>query len=158
MKTTDKKSSAMAETVKTLLLVLLTLSMLALIVVYIGGTHIYQSMTDTGEKRVFDKLWSVQGGQRSEGLDQSRLLPRRSPSGGAEGGSGRPISNRQRHSMNRSRPAYSNSSVRVRTSSSSPRERESSAIPRLFRAVSSFTLNITSRPYISSSTPTRRES
>lgn len=65
----------MAETVKTLLLVLLTLSMLALIVVYIGGTHIYQSMTDTGEKRVFDKLWSVQGGQRSEGLDQSRLLP-----------------------------------------------------------------------------------
>ena len=71
----EKKTSAAAETVKTLLLVLLTVSMLALIVVYIGGTHIYQSMTDTSEKRVFDKLWSVQSGQRASGLDQGRLLP-----------------------------------------------------------------------------------
>lgn len=65
----------MIETLKTILLTMLTVSMLVLIVVYIGGTHIYQSMTESGESQVFDKLWSVQSGQRSEGLVGERLLP-----------------------------------------------------------------------------------
>ncbi len=65
----------MIETLKTILLTLLTISMLVLIVVYIGGTHIYQTMTASEDKRVFDKLWSVQSGQRSEGLDSEHLLP-----------------------------------------------------------------------------------
>ena len=63
------------ETVKTIILAALVISLAALLVVYIGGTHIYQSMTDTDEKKVFDKLWSVQDGQRSAGLQKDRLLP-----------------------------------------------------------------------------------
>lgn len=63
------------ETVKTVLLGLFVLSLLMLIVVYIGGTHIYQSMTQDEEKKSFDKLWSVQSGFNTEGLDGLRLLP-----------------------------------------------------------------------------------
>lgn len=70
-----KRGGSPIETFKTVLLTLLIISMLVLIVVYIGGTHIYQSMTEKGDKKVFDKLWSVQSGQRSEGLDRERLLP-----------------------------------------------------------------------------------
>lgn len=70
-----KRGYALIETVKTVLLAMLVVSLLALIVVYIGGTHIYQSMTDSEEKKVFDKLWSVQSGQRTEGLKEERLLP-----------------------------------------------------------------------------------
>ena len=63
------------ETAKTVVLAMLVASLAILLVIYIGGTHIYQSMTRTDEKKVFDKLWSVQSGQRSEGLDRERLLP-----------------------------------------------------------------------------------
>ena len=63
------------ETAKTVVLAMLVASLAILLVIYIGGTHIYQSMTRTDEKKVFDKLWSVQSGQRSDGLDKSRLLP-----------------------------------------------------------------------------------
>lgn len=63
------------ETAKTIVLALLVISLAALLVVYIGGTHIYQSMTNTDEKKVFDKLWSVQDIQRSDGLDKTRLMP-----------------------------------------------------------------------------------
>ena len=37
------------ETAKTVVLALLVISLAALLVVYIGGTHIYQSMTNTDE-------------------------------------------------------------------------------------------------------------
>lgn len=71
----ENKNSQTAEAIKTIILAMLVISLVILVVVYIGGTHIYQAMTKNDEKKVFDKLWSVQSGQRSDGLDKSRLLP-----------------------------------------------------------------------------------
>jgi hypothetical protein len=63
------------EKVKTVLLALLVVSLIMLVVIYISGTQIYQSMTRGEEKKTFDKLWSVQRTVNTEGLDSGRLLP-----------------------------------------------------------------------------------
>ncbi len=64
------------ELLKTILLGLLVISLIALVVVYIGGTKVYESAVaddDLGDS--FDKLWSVIGGVEPKGLDPDRLIP-----------------------------------------------------------------------------------
>lgn len=48
-----------------------------LVIVYIGGTHIYQNMTaGNREKNInIEKLWSVRSDIGADGLDSGRLLP-----------------------------------------------------------------------------------
>ncbi len=71
----ERRLESFAETLKTLILTVLVISLISLTVVYIGGTHIYQTMTEDAEPKVFDKLWSTQSDYRSEGLDGARLSP-----------------------------------------------------------------------------------
>lgn len=71
----ENKNSRTSEAVKTVILTILVVCLIILVIIYIGGTHIYQTMTDTGEKKVFDKLWSVQSGQYSDGLNVKRAMP-----------------------------------------------------------------------------------
>ena len=70
-----KKIVFASELTKNILLALLVLSLILLVVIYIGGTHIYQSMTGEDNERPFDKLWSVQSDVNTEGLDASRMIP-----------------------------------------------------------------------------------
>lgn len=77
MKTTAKRHLIGAvETFKTVLMALLVISLILLVVVYIGGMRVYESMvTKNSLGESFDKLWSVQGGAEPEGLDSSHLVP-----------------------------------------------------------------------------------
>lgn len=70
-----KKLTSLLESGKTVLLVALVVCLVAQIVVYIRGTYIYRSVTSSGSLNSFDKLWNVQSGASSEGLDGDRLLP-----------------------------------------------------------------------------------
>ena len=63
------------EAVKTAVLALLSVSLVLLVIIYIGGTHIYQSMISEQGKQPFDKLWSVQSDVDTDGIDSSRLIP-----------------------------------------------------------------------------------
>ena len=71
------KLSAAAEHIRTVILVLLVVSLVMLVIVYIGGTHIYQNMTaGNREKNInIEKLWSVRSDIGADGLDSGRLLP-----------------------------------------------------------------------------------
>ena len=70
------KLSAAAEHIRTVILVLLVVSLVMLVIVYIGGTHIYQNMTaGNREKNInIEKLWSVRSDIGADGLDSGRLL------------------------------------------------------------------------------------
>ena len=70
-----KKYIHASELVRSIILALLVVSLILLVVVYIGGTHIYQSMTTDEGERPFDKLWSVQSDVNTEGLDATRMIP-----------------------------------------------------------------------------------
>ena len=70
-----KKYIHTSELVRSIILALLVVSLILLVVVYIGGTHIYQSMTTDEGERPFDKLWSVQSDVNTEGLDATRMIP-----------------------------------------------------------------------------------
>ncbi len=72
-----KRYSHVVETVKSVLLGILVLSMITLVAVYIGGTNVYESISakNNGTMKTFDKLWRVEGAASAEGLDESRLLP-----------------------------------------------------------------------------------
>ena len=70
-----KKYIYATELARNIILALLVVSMILLVVMYIGGTHIYQSMTTDESERPFDKLWSVQSDVNTEGLDATRMLP-----------------------------------------------------------------------------------
>ncbi len=77
MKTTAKRRLVGAvETFKTFLLAALVISLILLVVVYIGGMRVYESMVmKKSSGQSFDKLWSVQGGAEPEGLEGSHLIP-----------------------------------------------------------------------------------
>lgn len=72
-----KKVGSAAETIRTVTLGLLVVTLVALVIVYIGGTHIYQNMTSDAGKRPFniEKLWSVRSDAGTDGLDKAHLLP-----------------------------------------------------------------------------------
>ena len=75
-KETARRVSHAVELVKSVLLGLLVLSMISLVVVYIGGTSVYESVSaKNNQAKRFDKLWSVEGGAAAVGLDAGRLLP-----------------------------------------------------------------------------------
>lgn len=64
------------ELVKSVLLGLLVVSLIALVAVYISGTKVYEAATaGDGIGKSFDKLWSALGGVEPKGLDSERLLP-----------------------------------------------------------------------------------
>ena len=69
--------SAAAEHIRTAILALLVVSLVMLVIVYIGGTHIYQNMTaGNREKNInIEKLWSVRSDIGADGLDSGRLIP-----------------------------------------------------------------------------------
>ncbi len=72
-----KRFNSYLEILKSCLLGMLVISMIALVVVYIRGSHVYESISlkNKGELKSFDKLWSIEGGAAAESLDGSRLLP-----------------------------------------------------------------------------------
>ncbi len=71
-----KKSSGYLELIKSFLLGVLVVSMLTLVVIYIQGTHVYESIAfNNSTMKSFDKLWSIEGGATAQGLDKSRLIP-----------------------------------------------------------------------------------
>ncbi len=75
-KSTSRQFTSARETFKTILLTGLLLSLVVLVVVYVGGMRAYEeavSKNDLGEN--FDRLWSVVSDSESEGLDASHLLP-----------------------------------------------------------------------------------
>ena len=76
-KATAKRHFRAVESIKNILLALLVFSMIALVVVYIRGTPVYESVSGRADSELtnFDRLWSVEGGAKAEGLDQSRLIP-----------------------------------------------------------------------------------
>lgn len=64
------------EHIKTALLAVLIVCMLVLMVVYTGGTGVYEkSIYDKNMGNSFEKLWSVQGAVDQTGLDGNNLLP-----------------------------------------------------------------------------------
>ncbi len=75
-KSTSRRSVFTRETFKTALLTGLLLSLLVLVIVYVGGMRAYEeavSKNDLGES--FDRLWSVVSDSEPKGLDASHLLP-----------------------------------------------------------------------------------
>ncbi len=73
---TKTKRTRIIEKIKSLILTLLLISLIALVAVYVGGTRFYESVAAKGQLGSdFDKLWSVQSDVSPEGLDFSRLLP-----------------------------------------------------------------------------------
>ena len=74
MKKTKQKKSTGSATFQAVLLVLLTLTLAVQVVVYVGGTHIYERMTGTDETVSFERLWSVQNSAQT-GFNGERLLP-----------------------------------------------------------------------------------
>ena len=72
----SRRALSAIETVKTVILTGLILSLVVLVVVYVGGMRAYDEATgknDLGEN--FDRLWSVVSDFEPMGLDSSRLLP-----------------------------------------------------------------------------------
>ncbi len=63
------------EIFKTVLLCMLLVSLILLVTVYIVGSRVYERVSKDGPGADFDKLWSVQDGTASVGLDGTRLLP-----------------------------------------------------------------------------------
>ncbi len=62
--------------IKTAVMLLLVVSMLVLVVVYIGVTGIYEkALSRAHMDESFDKLWSVQNSGDAHGLDPKNLLP-----------------------------------------------------------------------------------
>jgi len=75
-KETARRVSHAVELIKSILLALLVFSMISLVVVYIGGTSVYETVSaKNNPSKRFDKLWSVEGGAAAVGLDTGRLLP-----------------------------------------------------------------------------------
>jgi len=75
-KETARRVSHTVELIKSVLLGLLVFSMISLVVVYIGGTSVYETVSaKNNPSKRFDKLWSVEGGAAAVGLDTGRLLP-----------------------------------------------------------------------------------
>lgn len=75
-KTASRRFSSASENIKTVILTGLLISLIVLVIVYIGGMRAYEealSKNDLGEN--FDRLWSVVSDSEPEGLDNSRLLP-----------------------------------------------------------------------------------
>lgn len=75
-KTTSRRFVSAREAFKTALLTGLLLSLLVLVIVYVGGMRAYEeaiSKNDLDES--FDRLWSVVSDAEPEGLDTSHLLP-----------------------------------------------------------------------------------
>ena len=70
-------SGRVAETIRTVTLGVLVVTLVVLVIVYIGGTHIYQNMTSDAGKKPFniEKLWSVRSDAGTDGLEKSHLLP-----------------------------------------------------------------------------------
>lgn len=77
MKKSDKlHRSRIIGQVKTVIMVLLVVCMLALMVVYIGVSGVYEkALADKGMSESFDKLWSVQNSGDAHGLDPKNLVP-----------------------------------------------------------------------------------
>ena len=73
---TARRVSHTVELIKSVLLGLLVFSMISLVVVYIGGTSVYETVSaKNNPTKRFDKLWSIEGGAAAVGLDEGRLLP-----------------------------------------------------------------------------------
>lgn len=73
---TSRRASSAIETAKTVILTGLILSLVVLVVVYVGGMRAYDEAAgknDLGEN--FDRLWSVVSDFEPTGLDKSHLLP-----------------------------------------------------------------------------------
>lgn len=77
MKKTDKLRRAhILGHIKTAVMLLLVVSMLVLVVVYIGSTGIYEkALSRANMDESFDKLWSVQNSGDAHGLNPENLLP-----------------------------------------------------------------------------------
>ncbi len=77
MKKSDKlhRSRAVGQ-VKTVIMILLVICMIALMVVYIGVSGIFEkAISDKDKSESFDKLWSVQNSGEQHGLDPENLTP-----------------------------------------------------------------------------------
>ena len=75
-KETVRRAGHIMELIKSVLLGLLVFSMISLVVVYIGGTSVYETVSaKNNPTKRFDKLWSIEGGAAAVGLDAGRLLP-----------------------------------------------------------------------------------
>ncbi|MBO5219028.1 MAG: hypothetical protein J6C52_06335, partial [Clostridia bacterium] len=62
-KETARRVSHTVELIKSVLLGLLVFSMISLVVVYIGGTSVYETVSaKNNPTKRFDKLWSIEGG------------------------------------------------------------------------------------------------
>ncbi|MCI8388019.1 MAG: hypothetical protein HFE63_06080 [Clostridiales bacterium] len=75
VKDKQRRFSKLEETIKNMILGFLVLSLILLVIVYIGGTHIYQNMTNNVKQKPFDKIWIVQSDVSTAGLDSERLIP-----------------------------------------------------------------------------------
>lgn len=74
--TTSRRASSAIETVKTVILTGLILSLVVLVVVYIGGMRAYDEAADKNDLgENFDRLWSVVSDFEPTGLDVTHLLP-----------------------------------------------------------------------------------
>lgn len=75
-KNNTRRTFRALEAFKTVLLTGLLVSLVLLVIVYIGGMRVYENAVSDGDLgESFDRLWSVLGGAEPEGLDASRLQP-----------------------------------------------------------------------------------
>lgn len=75
-KVKSRRTVSARETFKTALLTVLLLSLVALVVVYVGGMRVYEdALSKNAPSESFDRLWSVVGDSELMGLDSSHLLP-----------------------------------------------------------------------------------